>query len=205
MNRTLPEGNIGESWEVSDYGEDLSIIENGELQGKSFRECYKKYPKEILGDFFNKDDCFPLLVKIIDASKNLSIQVHPDDAYTLKFDPENSGKKEAWIILQSDPDSTIVCGFSRTTNRIEYEKMVIEKKAEEVLQKIKSKREDAFLINPGTIHGIGGGNLILEIQQSSDSTYRVYDYGRLEKDGSPRKLHLEKALDVLNFQKSTKL
>ncbi|MCK6380083.1 MAG: class I mannose-6-phosphate isomerase [Leptospiraceae bacterium] len=204
LSRNLPEGKIGESWEISDYGDDISIICNGELQGMNFREAYLKYPKEILGENISLKKGFPLLVKIIDASENLSIQVHPDDEYTLKYDKKNSGKKEAWYILQTDKDSSIICGFSVDTTKTDYQKLVKENRAENILQKLYPKNGSSYLINPGTIHGIGGGNLILEIQQSSDSTYRVYDYGRLD-NGKPRELHLDKALDVLNFSKSNGL
>ncbi len=202
LKRNPGKGAIGESWEISDYGDDISIIENGEFKGKPFRECYKKYPQEILGDGFGNTENFPLLVKIIDATDKLSIQVHPDDAFTEKYDPKNCGKKEAWYVLQSDQGSEIICGFSKETNRENFKNLIEENNAEQPLQKIQPKAGDAFLINPGTIHGIGGGNLILEIQQSSDSTYRVYDYGRKDNNGSERELHLDKALNVINFRKS---
>ena len=203
LGRTIPEGNIGESWEVSDYGQDLSIIENGILKGKTFREVYKSHTQEILGDVFKSSEDFPLLVKIIDAKDKLSVQVHPDNEYAAKKDPESSGKKEAWFILATDPGAEIVCGFSESLTRERYAELIASNQAESCLQSVKAKLGDAFMINPGTVHAIGGGNLLLEVQQSSDSTYRVYDYGRLGDDGKPRKLHLEKALDVLNFKKSS--
>ena len=203
LGRNIPDGNIGESWEVSDYGNDLSIIENGNLKGKTFREVYKSYTKEILGDVFKPEEDFPLLVKIIDAKDKLSVQVHPDNEYASKKDPESSGKKEAWFILGTDPGAEIVCGFCEALDRHLYAKLIESNQAESCLQSVKAKAGDAFMINPGTVHAIGGGNLLLEVQQSSDSTYRVYDYGRLGDDGKPRKLHLEKALDVLNFKKSS--
>lgn len=202
LKRTIPDGNIGESWEVSDYGSDLSIIANGYLKGKTFREVYKQNIKQVLGNVFTDNEDFPLLIKLIDAKEKLSVQVHPDDEYANTKDPESSGKKEAWYILETNENAEIVCGFSDEINRSLYEQLIQNNRAESCLQTFKSKPGDAFMINPGTVHAIGGGNLLLEIQQSSDSTYRVYDYGRLGDDGKPRKLHLEKALDVLNFQKS---
>ena len=202
LGREILDGNIGESWEVSDYGNDLSIIENGVLKGKTFREVYKSHTKEILGEVFKSEEDFPLLVKIIDAKDKLSVQVHPDNEYAAKKDPESSGKKEAWFILATDPGAEIVCGFSEWLTRERYAELIANNQAESCLQSVKAKSGDAFMINPGTVHAIGGGNLLLEVQQSSDSTYRVYDYGRLGDDGKPRKLHLEKALDVLNFKKS---
>ncbi|MCB1192289.1 MAG: class I mannose-6-phosphate isomerase [Leptospiraceae bacterium] len=201
-NRVLPEKHIGESWEVSDYHEDISIITNGELSGKNFREIHEKYREEVLGDCFSEDEPFPLLIKFIDASEHLSVQVHPDDYYALYYDQENSGKKEAWLILQSEQDAGIVCGFIENMNREAYKALVLENRAEDCLQKYKVKPGDAYIINPGTVHAIGEGIFLLEIQQSSDSTYRVYDFGRVDDDGKPRKLHLEKALDVIDFNKS---
>lgn len=195
LSRTIPQGGIGETWEISDYGEDLSIIQNGPWKGKSFRSLYKKYPQKVLGEGFENTD-FPLLIKIIDAKEKLSIQVHPNDEYSKTKDPENPGKMEAWIVLQADPGSELGIGFNQTMTKEEYKELVLSNQAETVLKKIPVQPGDAFLLEPGTIHAIGGGVLLLEIQQSSDSTYRVYDYGR------PRELHLEKALDVLNFQES---
>lgn len=203
LQREIPKGKIGESWEISDYGKEISIIQNGEWAGLSFREVYKKFPIEVLGDVFSETDDFPLLVKIIDSEDRLSVQVHPDDEYSRTKDPENKGKKESWFILHAEEKAEIVCGFNRDLDRSEYERLVISNQAESPLQTISVKSGDAFIINPGTVHAIGAGCLILEIQQSSDSTYRVYDYGRLGDDGKPRELHLQKALDVLYFGKST--
>lgn len=202
LGRALPPGKIGESWEISDYGTDLSVVQNGPLKGRTLRECFQLYRKEIFGSVFKEDESFPLLVKIIDAEDKLSVQVHPDEEYALKHDPESYGKKECWFILSAELNSEIVCGFSRNLSRNEYELMINENRAEEPLYYRKVKAGEVFLIEPGTVHAIGPGNLILEVQQSSDSTYRVYDYGRIGDDGRPRPLHLKKALDVLNFNKS---
>lgn len=202
FKRNLPAGKIGESWEVSDYGKDLSVILNGELKGKTLREAYQAQPESILGKPKIPFSGFPLLVKIIDAQDRLSVQVHPDDRYAEEKDPDSSGKKEAWYILQADPKSEIVCGFSESLDRSVYQQMIEKNEAEKPLQTFHSEQGNAFMITPGTIHAIGKGNLILEVQQSSDSTYRVYDYGRLGDDGKPRPLHIQKSLDVLNFQKS---
>ncbi|MCB1178884.1 MAG: class I mannose-6-phosphate isomerase [Leptospiraceae bacterium] len=202
LNRKIPEGKIGESWEISDYGNDLSVIINGEFKGKTLKEIFNSHKIEIFGEAFLKEKSFPLLVKIIDSEDKLSVQVHPDDEYTTKKDPENSGKKESWLILDSEENAEIVCGFKTELNREKYKELIESNSAETPLQSFKVQKGDAFIINPGTVHAIGAGNLLLEVQQSSDSTYRVYDYGRLGDDGKPRDLHLEKALDVLNFQKS---
>ncbi|TGL42396.1 mannose-6-phosphate isomerase, partial [Leptospira langatensis] len=192
LGRKIPAGDIGESWEISDYGSDLSIVTNGEFAGKTFREVYLSHPDAILGKAFVGKE-FPLLIKLIDAKEKLSVQVHPDDAYAEEFDPDSSGKKEAWTVLQADPGSKLVCGFSRKTDRDEFSKYVETNRVEEILNEVEVKELDSFLLNPGRIHAIGGGILLMEVQQSSDSTYRVYDYGR------PRELHLKKALDVLDY------
>lgn len=202
LGREIPQGKIGESWEISDFGSDLSVIENGKLKGKTLRECFTKFKSEIFGESFINENSFPLLVKIIDAEEKLSVQVHPDDEFSTKYDPENKGKKEAWLILKANPKAEIVCGFSKNLSSYEYKNLIENNKAEEPLFHRTINVGDVFLIEPGTVHAIGPGCLILEVQQSSDSTYRVYDYGRLGDDGKPRQLHLEKALRVLNFSQS---
>jgi mannose-6-phosphate isomerase len=195
FSRKIPAGEIGESWEISDYGDDRSVVAQGPWKGRDFRSIYKMYPREVLGSGMEGLP-FPLLVKLIDAKEKLSVQVHPSDEYARKKDPIHSGKKEAWIVLQADPGAKLVVGFSKTTNREEYAELIQKNQAESVLQEILVSPGDGFLLEPGTVHAIGAGLVLLEIQQSSDSTYRVYDYGR------PRELHLEKALDVLNFSES---
>lgn len=202
FQRDLPSSKIGESWEISAYGKDISIIKNGKLAGKNLKEIFELHKLELFGESLVSESEFPLLVKIIDANEKLSVQVHPSDEFTRKFDPLNKGKKEAWLILEAQESSTIYCGFNQTLTREEYQKAIYENHAEDYLCAHNVKKGDAFLISPGTIHAIGAGNVILEIQQSADSTYRVYDYGRLDSSGNPRPLHLEKALAVLNFQKS---
>lgn len=201
LGRKIPEGFIGESWEVSVYGTDISPIKNPEFQNLPLTELIRNAPNEVLGKPFSGSG-LPLLVKVIDAKEKLSVQVHPDDDYALKYDPKSNGKKECWYVLYADPGAELVVGFDTHTNREEYDALVKQNLGENVLKKWKVKSGDVFLLNPGTIHAIGGGVLLLEVQQSSDSTYRVYDYGRLGDDGKPRELHLEKALAVLNFQKS---
>lgn len=196
LGRKIPQGEIGESWEISDYGEDRSIIQNGSWKGRDLRSVCKMYPREVMGSGMEGIP-FPLLVKIIDAKEKLSVQVHPGDEYAAKKDPKNSGKMEAWIVLEADPGAELVVGFSKKLDRESYTRLIEANQAESVLQSIPVKPGDSFLLEPGTVHAIGAGVFLLEIQQSSDSTYRVYDYGR------PRELHLEKALDVLNFKKST--
>lgn len=190
---------IGEAWEVSDFENEISVIENGILKGQNLQDCIKMYSQELLGI---KDSRFPLLVKIIDASDNLSVQVHPDETYVLEKDPRASSKIEAWYVLSAAPNSKIFCGFSQKLTKEKFREIVMEQRAEDFLNSYTVQKGDAFLIPPGTIHAIGKGCMILEIQQASDTTYRVYDYGRLDEKGNPRELHLEKSLDVLDFSAS---
>ncbi|MDZ4728229.1 MAG: type I phosphomannose isomerase catalytic subunit [Leptospira sp.] len=202
MGRDTPPGQIGESWELSDYGTDISrFSHNGELTNNSFRDLYQTYTESFLGKPFVNQP-FPLLIKIIDAKEKLSVQVHPDDAYAEKYDPSSAGKKECWMVLSADNEAELVIGFEKDTDKESYKNLVLQNEAEQVLKKWKVKPGDVFLLNPGTIHAIGAGVLLLEVQQSSDSTYRVYDYGRLGDDGKQRELHLEKALAVLNYKVS---
>lgn len=146
--RKIPEGNIGESWEVSDYGNDVSVIRNGPLAGKDFRTAYLENTDSILGRPF-RGKSFPLLIKIIDAKEKLSVQVHPDDSYAEKYDPQSAGKKEAWIVLQAEPGAKLICGFSNATNREEFKSLVEQNRAEEILRQILVKEGDSFLLNPG--------------------------------------------------------
>lgn len=190
---------VGESWELSDFEGEFSVLEDG----KTFREFWSANPAQILGQRFRDAKRFPLLVKIIDAKEKLSVQVHPDDAYALRYDPASQGKKECWYVLDHEQNAEIVVGFAKDISKEEYAKLIEQNQAETPLRTWKVSNEECFLILPGTIHAIGGGNLLLEVQQNSDSTYRVYDYGRLGDDGKPRALHLQKSLDVLDFSKST--
>ena len=184
----LNNNNIGESWELSAYNEKLSIIKEGPWKNKNFKELIKQYPKEIIGKTKKTIEKFPLLIKFIDAQEFLSVQVHPNN--------QARSKKEAWYILGCEEKSKIYCGFKQDTNQQDLKNLISEKKVETILKTYFPQKGDAFLINPGTIHAIGSGILLLEIQESSDSTYRVYDYGR------DRELHLQQAFEVLNYQKA---
>lgn len=191
-----------ETWLLSDFGSDLStVVEPGTNLPSSFRTLYQSLTESVLGKpFLNQQ--FPLLIKTIQAKQKLSVQVHPDDEYASKYDPESAGKKECWMVLAAEPNAELVIGFDQKTDKDSYESLVKQNKGEEILRKWKVQPGDVFLLNPGTIHAIGSGVTLLELQQSSDSTYRVYDYGRLGDNGKPRDLHLEKALAVLNFNAS---
>jgi mannose-6-phosphate isomerase class I len=183
----------GEAWGISGHKNGSSIISNGQFKGWSLRELYNQKP-ELFGSYPSNE--FPILIKVIDAMEDLSIQVHPDDEYARKF--ENSlGKTECWHILETEPNTEIIIGH-KAKNLEEFKDYVKNNDFESVLNKFPIKKNDEFNIYAGTIHAICKGTLLLEIQQSSDITYRLYDYNRLS-NGKLRELHLDKAFDVIKF------
>lgn len=200
FNRNLPNNSIGESWEVAAHPHGTSIIQEGIYQGKTLTELIEKKPEEMLGTKFDydKDKRFPLLVKILDANAKLSVQVHPSDYYAK--DVENDpGKTEMWYILDAKPGAKLVYGLKPGTSKEEFSKAIKNDEIKNYLNEVEVERGDVYFIPAGTIHAIEEGILLAEIQQNSDTTYRVYDWDRVGKDGSPRELHIEKALDVINF------
>lgn len=189
---------VAESWELSCHKDGESKIFGGEFDGKTLSEYILSCGKEILGTNAEQFDFFPILIKFIDAKSSLSIQVHPDDEYARRVENEY-GKTEMWYILEADDDAYIYYGFNRTISRDEYRERIKNNTLLEVLNKVPTKKGDVFFIEAGTVHAIGGGNVICEIQQNSNSTYRVYDYDRRDKFGNPRELHIDKAIDVSNL------
>ncbi|GBU11313.1 mannose-6-phosphate isomerase, class I [Erysipelotrichaceae bacterium] len=182
---------IGECWAISAHKNGQSIIENGPYAGWELAKLYQEQPS-IFG-FPEKKD-FPLLVKILDASSNLSVQVHPDDAYGLKVENE-LGKTECWYVLACDDNASIIYGHTAKT-RAEFAQRIEDKQWAELLSEIPIKKGDFFYVPSGTIHAIKEGTLILEVQQSSDTTYRLYDYDRVDEQNNPRMLHIEKSIAV---------
>lgn len=191
---------IAESWELSAHPDGNSIIASGKHKGLSFGKYLEIVGKEVLGWKCAPLQFFPLLVKFIDAKQDLSVQVHPNDDYALENENEY-GKNEMWYIIDSEPGAGLYIGFNRNVNREEVKKRIADNSILDVLNFYPTCPGDVFFIPAGTVHAIGAGNLICEIQQSSNSTYRLYDYGRIDKFGNPRELHLKKALDVLNYNK----
>lgn len=185
--------NIGEYWAISAMESYPSIVTNGKLKGENLKDIYKNY-KQLFGNLPEKE--FPLLVKIIDAKDDLSIQVHPDDQMAEKI--ENSlGKSECWYILNEN-ESSIIYGI-KSKNKDQAIKLIDEEKWEELLKEVKVKKDDFFYVPAGTVHAIKKGCLILEIQQASDLTYRLYDYDRIDKNGKMRELHLEKSKEAIKI------
>lgn len=191
----IPAGPVGECWAISAHPAGDDEIASGEYAGKTLSWLWDEH-RELFGNC--EGDRFPLLVKIIDAKDDLSIQVHPDDDYAAEHENGSLGKKECWYVISAEPGQTIVVG-QRAHSREEFAQMVEEGRWSELLNEIPIKAGDFFQIDPGTVHAIKGGTVILESQQSSDVTYRVYDYDRKQDDGTLRPLHMQQALDVIDF------
>ena len=187
-----------ESWDISCREKDMGVIENGSLSGMSFIDVINSDKASLLGQKFINTDVFPLLVKIIDAKKNLSIQVHPDDIYAQKIENVPYGKNESWYIREPGPGFLII-GLNSGVTKEMLKEALNNGTAEDCFNKLPIKKGDLIHIEAGLSHAITGGVKLLEIQQNSDTTYRVYDYNRLGDDGKPRELHVDKALDVINF------
>lgn len=191
---------VAEAWELSAHPDGESVVATGRHKGLTFSKYIETVGKDVLGWKCSPLQNFPLLVKFIDAKGNLSIQVHPDDDYALERENQY-GKNEMWYVVDSKPGSGLYVGFNRDVDRDEVRRRVQDNTITDVLNFYPTKPGDIFFIPAGTVHAICEGNLICEIQQSSNCTYRLYDYDRRDKFGNPRELHLEKALDVLNYDK----
>jgi mannose-6-phosphate isomerase len=194
------ETGIGESWEISQVPGSVSTVSNGSLKGKNLSELIETDPKNILGkkSFEKYGPKFPLLIKFIDARDDLSIQVHPDDKLA-KLRHNSFGKTEMWYVIQSEPGAKLISGFSKEINAEEYEKRILDGTIEDVLQSHATKEGDVFFIPAGRIHAIGKGLFITEIQQTSDITYRLYDYKRKDANGNERELHTSLAKDAIDY------
>jgi mannose-6-phosphate isomerase len=192
----------GESWELSTVEGDVSVIANGELKGKLLTEVIDEGPSEILGtevyERFGKQ--FPLLFKYLDAREDLSIQVHPNDALAKKRH-HSFGKTEMWYIMQADEGSEIIVGFKEDSNAQEFLEKLKNKTVLSLLDSVEVKEGDVFFLETGTVHAIGAGLLVAEIQQTSDITYRVYDFDRIDAQGNTRELHVDLALEAINYNK----
>ena len=183
------DASAAEAWLLSAHPDGESTIADGPCKGMAFSDYLRAE---------NETAPFPILVKLIDAAQTLSVQVHPDDAYARAHEGDN-GKNELWIVLESEPGAYLYVGFRQEITRAEVARRIADGTIEDVLQKVLTHAGDSIFIPAGTVHAIGAGNLILEIQQSSNATYRLYDYQRTGADGKPRPLHLPKALAVLQY------
>lgn len=185
---------VAESWELSAHPAGESALAGGEWDGLPLGEYFRRFP-QALGKNAAAFESFPLLIKLIDAKEPLSIQVHPSDEYALRAEGEY-GKTEMWVVVDCEPGAFLYFGVSREVSREEFGRRIADNTLPEVLNRAEVHPGDVFFIEAGTIHAIGAGILICEIQQNSNCTYRVYDYGRKGPDGKPRELHIQKALDV---------
>lgn len=203
LNKNIEEENIGESWEVSTNKENISLVKNGSYKNEKLTDLIKQYPKELLGPTFTEDDKFPLLLKIIDASKKLSVQVHPDDQLARQLENGN-GKTEMWYVLDASPEAKLYIGLKEVENKDQLRNIIREGELKNHLNEIEVSKGDFFFIPSGTVHAIGGGLMLVEIQQNSNTTFRLYDWNRTDTNGNTRELHLEngvKATDLnLNIQ-----
>ena len=201
--KTAPFDKIAESWELTVRGDDTCIIANGEYTGVSLGKFIAEH-KSVLGTNCQKYDRFPLLIKFIDAADRLSIQVHPDDEYSLANEGE-LGKTEMWYIMACEPGAKLVYGLKDGCTIDDFAKAVADGKTEEMLNSVDVHPGEVYFIPSGQVHAIGAGILIAEIQQNSNITYRVYDYNRRQADGSLRQLHTEKAIEVIKIRNTAEV
>ncbi|MGL4292965.1 MAG: type I phosphomannose isomerase catalytic subunit [Bacteroidales bacterium] len=195
------EAGIGESWEISDFPETMSVISNGEMKGEGLHSLIKEYGESLLGKHVYErfGEKFPLLIKFIDASNDLSIQVHPDDKLAAERH-DSFGKTEMWYVINAREGAGLYSGFSAQITPDEYVERVKMNTFMDVLERYEVKSGDIFFLPAGRVHAIGSGLFIAEIQQTSDITYRIYDYNRLDKEGNKRELHTELAKDAIDYE-----
>ncbi len=203
IGRDLPgEGKVAESWEIAAHKDGMTVVANGSYAGQSLQEVLVNLGEGLVGwknQWALERGKFPLLVKLIDAEKRLSVQVHPDDAYARQHEGNELGKTEMWVVLDAQPDAGIIYGLAKETNPQTFKEVIEKGDLEEYLNKVPIKAKDHICVPSGTLHAILAGSLLVEIQQNSNTTYRVYDWNRVGDDGKPRRLHVEKAVDVINF------
>ena len=193
--------NIGESWELSGVKGNESVVSNGEFAGRTITELLDEYKGRLIGEknYKKTGNEFPLLIKFIDAKQDLSIQVHPDDELAAKRHNGSKGKTEMWYVVDADKDAHLMSGLTEKITPEEYEQKVNDNTITNVLHDYKVTPGDVFFLPAGRIHSIGSGSFIAEIQQTSDITYRIYDFGRLGLDGKPRELHTELAKSAIDY------
>ena len=194
---------LAETWECSTHPDGPSFVTSGSFAGLTLAEVLKAHP-EFLGTHPRTEGELPILIKFIDAKENLSVQVHPDDAYAKEKESGQLGKTEMWYVLDAAKDAELIYGLKHKISKDTLKKSIENGTIEKYLQKIPVKKDDLFYMEAGTIHAIGAGALIAEIQENSNLTYRLYDYNRVDKDGNKRPLHIDKALEVSNLEGNAK-
>lgn len=197
FNRNLPPGRIGESWEISVHRNGHSVVvEPIDLAGRTLDQLCRQYPLEIIG---RKRQDFPLMVKLIDAQEPLSVQVHPDDEYAQSHESNEPGKTEMWYVVAAEPGAKLIYGLKEGITRESLERAIAHGTVTECLNEVNVKPGDCFFIPAGVVHALGAGILVLEIQQTSDAVYRIFDWNRTDDQGRPRPLHVRQALEVIDF------
>ncbi len=194
---------VAESWELSCHKAGESVIKSGEFEGLTLSQYIEKNGKDVLGSRAKAFEEFPILIKLIDAADNLSVQVHPENEYALRVEGEY-GKTEMWYIVDCEEGAHLLYGFTKDITKEEFAQRIQDNTLLEVTNKVPVKKGDVFFIDAGTLHAIGKGILIAEIQQNSNTTYRIYDYGRVDAQGNPRELHIEKAKEVTKLTPPTR-
>lgn len=212
LGKPIGDQTAAESWEIVDHGDDQSVVKFGDLAGRTLRQLIEDFGEGMLGvNVAAKvtsdkvpaylQNRFPLLLKFLDANRHLSIQVHPDDAFGATLDPPDLGKTEAWYVMAAEPGAKIYAGLKSGVDQAQFETAVADGKTEDVMHSFQAEAGDCVFIPAGTMHAIGEGLLIAEIQQASDTTFRVYDWGRVGDDGKSRPLHIEKSIAATDFSR----
>lgn len=205
LGRALPAGGVvAESWEIAAHADGATRVENGAFAGQLLTDVHAALGLDLIGArnaWAQARGKFPLLVKLIDAAAPLSVQVHPDDAYALAHEGNELGKTEMWVVLHAEPGAELILGTAPGVTRDDLRRAIANNQVEPVVQRLQVQAGDFVCVPTGTLHAIMGGLVIAEIQQNSNTTYRVYDWGRVDKEGRPRPLHLARALDVINFSR----
>lgn len=199
LNRDIPSEHTGESWDIACHEHGTSIVRNGPLKGKSLDEIYQLYKEELIG-CDKLTEKFPLLIKIIDANKRLSLQVHPNDLYAKLIESGDAGKSEMWYVIQAEEDAKITIGLRDGVTKDQFIEAMLNEDLSSCIYELPVQAGDIINIPSGLIHAIQEGIMIAEVQQNSDTVYRVYDWDRLDLDGNKRALHLEKALGCIHFE-----
>lgn len=201
LGKPIPEsGPVAESWEVVDHGEDQSVVANGPLQGQTLKQLVSQFPNDLFG-LHASFSSFPLLFKFLDANRDLSIQVHPDDVQGAQLNPPDLGKTEAWYILDAEPGAKVYVGLKDGISRGDLESAVAEDRVLQCMHVVEPTAGDCLFIPAKTVHALGKGLLVAEIQQASNTTFRLFDWNRTGPDGKPRALHIEESLDTIDYHR----
>jgi len=198
FGREISGNNIGESWDLSSHPHGVSVVDNGYLAGKNLNELVAEYKEQLIGTKFDNENEFPLLVKILDANEHLSIQVHPDDASADQSAGER-GKIEAWYVIHAEENAQIVYGLKSDITKDKFAQAIEQHTIRDTVRMLSVKPGDMIFVPAGVVHALLKGVMVYEVQQTSDTTYRVYDFDRIGDDGKYRELHTDKAIQVINF------